>query len=322
MDPVKVSVIVPCYNVAPYLSRCLESLEKQTLKEIQILAVNDGSADETHKLLEEWKEKLGERLEVFHKENGGLSDARNFGLARATGEYVAFLDGDDFIDSDLFASLYQRAKETGADITACPVLYQWKTKAKRVSSRIPAFAEGDEIKKVFTEFYPAVWNKFYLRTFLQETGVLFQKGVFFEDVEFSHRLLPFCRRIASVEGPAVHYVQREGSITASADTKLFDYPKNFATVLSFFKEKNLLPQWEKELEFAAARYLLATFLKRAAKLSFPLHKKAVEDALSFLEENFPQWRKNPYLAKKGLKGVYLRRFHPVFTYLMRGKFHR
>lgn len=309
MNSVKVSVIVPCYKVEAYLERSIGSLARQSLRELEIIAVDDGSPDKSGVILERLKGEIGPRMQVFHKENGGLSDARNFGLEKATGEYIAFLDADDWADLDLYETLYQKALETGADAVACPIRYVWENKdAKTVSCGIPAFAEGEELKSIFTRFYPAVWNKLYKRELLEKSGVRFKKGVFFEDVEFSHRLFPHFQSLASVEMAAINYLQRDGSITAKPDRRLFDYLLNFESILTYFKENGFFEPWKRELEYASTRYLLATFLKRAAPLSNEDFQVALDSSLSFLDQNFPDRKMNPYLFKSGLKGLYLRFF--------------
>ncbi len=318
MNPVKVSVIVPCYNVEAYLPRCIGSLARQSLREIEIIAVDDGSPDKSGVLLEQLKEEIGPRMRVFHKENGGLSDARNFGLDRATGEYIAFLDADDWVDLDLYEALYQRAIEKSADAVACPIQYEWEDRpANIVSCGIPSFVEGTQLKQTFTRFYPAVWNKLYKREVLEQSGVRFKKGVWFEDVEFSHRLFPHFQRLASIEMASIHYLQREGSITAKPDLRLFDYLQNFESIISYFQENGFLPQWQKELEYAAARYLLATFLKRAAGLSDSDFDRALHSSLALLQREFPNWKRNPYFLKNGIRGLYLLLFSPSLAKFMR-----
>lgn len=318
MNNPKVSVIVPVYKVEPYLEKCLNTLVRQSLREIEIVAVNDGSPDNSQAILERFAREWPGMLSLYEKENGGLSDARNFGLDRVRGDYVAFLDSDDWVDLDLYQRLWERAEETGADVVCCPIRYVWpEGKTSEVSSGVPSFCEGEELKKVFTRFYPAVWNKLYKRELLERTGIRFKVGAWFEDVEFSHRLFPYINRIASVEMACVNYLQREGSITAKPDPRLFDYITNFQSVKLWFEEKNLLPQWKNELEYAACRYLLATFLKRAGGLEDEDYHRAVKEALGFLEDAFPHWRNNPYFWKNGAKGLYLRFFTPKLAKLIR-----
>ncbi len=319
MDQIKVSVIVPIYNVEAYLERCILSLARQSLREIEILAVNDGSPDSSEEILTRLEQTLPQgMLRVLNKENGGLSDARNYGLARARGKYIAFVDGDDYVDLDLFQRLYEKAEETGADAVACDIRYVWENgEEKLVSSGFPSFAQGTELSSLFTRFYPAVWNKIYRREILEESGVVFKKGAWFEDVEFSHRLFPYLKSVAAVEVACINYVQRQGSVTAKADWRLFDYLTNFESIVSFFRDRNLLSQWKTELEYASCRYLLATFLKRAASFEDADFERALSGSLQFLKLHFPHWKKNPYLLKNGAKGLYLLLFTPTLARLMR-----
>lgn len=318
MEPIKVSIIVPCYGVEAYLERCIRSLACQSLEEIEILAIDDASPDRCGEMLEEMQKEVGPRMRVFHKENGGLSHTRNYGMERARGEYVAFLDGDDYVDLDLYEQLYLQAKETGADVVAFPVRYEYPDgRDMTVASGIPEFAEGEKLKRVFTSFYPSACNKIYKRSLISESDVCFQNGVWFEDVEWMHRLFPYIRRVASIDSAVLHYVQREGSITSTADPRLFDYIRNFEGILAFYRERGLIGEWEKELEYVSVRYLLATFLKRAAAFEEKEFDRAVTEATGFLNREFPRWRRNPYLWKNGLKGLYLRFFSPRIAGWMR-----
>lgn len=113
-----VSIIVPCYNVAPYVEACLDSLVNQSLRNIEIICVNDGSTDVTPALLDAWAEKE-DRIRVIHRENGGQALARNLGMDMAGGEYVGFVDPDDYVEPSMFARLVEEARRHGADVTAC-----------------------------------------------------------------------------------------------------------------------------------------------------------------------------------------------------------
>lgn len=113
-NQIKLTVIIPCYNVEKYLRQCLDSVINQTLKEIEIICVNDGSTDRTQKILEEYSKK-DDRILVINKPNGGLSSARNAGMEKMQGEYIAFLDSDDWVDLEFYEKLYNAAKTNNAD---------------------------------------------------------------------------------------------------------------------------------------------------------------------------------------------------------------
>src|SRR5699024_7335683 len=114
-DMIKVSIIVPVYGVEEWLSRCLDSLVNQTLNDIEIIVVNDGSPDNSQAIIDEYERKYPDMVKGYQKENGGLSDARNYGMKYATGEYIAFVDSDDYVDLTMYEKLYLKAKEDNAD---------------------------------------------------------------------------------------------------------------------------------------------------------------------------------------------------------------
>ena len=115
----KVSVIVPFYNVEGYIEKCLETLVNQTLKEIEIILVNDGSTDRSIEIVKKFIKEYPEKIVYLEKENGGLSDARNFGLKHAKGEYIAFVDSDDYIEIDMYENMYNLAEKENSDMVEC-----------------------------------------------------------------------------------------------------------------------------------------------------------------------------------------------------------
>ena len=121
MNNIKVSIVAAVYNLEKYLPRCLDALVNQTLQEIEILCVDDGSTDSAPQIIDEYAKKYPEKVKAFHKENGGEFTTRNYGLERATGEYVTFVDTDDWVESDWAEKLYNAAKENDADLAVCGV---------------------------------------------------------------------------------------------------------------------------------------------------------------------------------------------------------
>ena len=304
MEPI-LSFIVPVYKVEKYLEKCLKTLVWQSLREIEILVVNDGSPDASQTIIDRFAAEFPHLLHPLKKENGGLSDARNFGLDRAKGKYVSFVDGDDWLDLDFAERMVKKAEETGADLVACNVRYVWEDgRFSETPCGVKKAAGREEMKRNFLSFYPAAWNKIYLRERLVSSGVRFKKGVLFEDVEWMHRLFPYLRSSDAIDFALYNYRQREDGITGKPTPRLFDHLENWAGIVDFYREKGFFEPYRAELEFAAARYLLGTFLRRARFLSREEYEKAVKEAFSFLRARFPRYRKNKY-CKKSLKGWYL-----------------
>ena len=309
---IKVSVIVPVYNVEPYLEKCLDSLAKQTLKEIEVIVVNDESPDESQKIIDKYAEKY-KNIHSYQKKNGGVSDARNFGIKQATGEYIAFVDGDDYVSYNMYELMYNKAKSGNFDVVVCDLNYVYsETEIKEVSSKIET--DTTNIKQTYVNMYPCVWNKIYKKK-LFNNGIEFKKGVWFEDVDFLYKIFPFVKSIGVVKKPLNQYVQRTGSITKTFDERLYNYIDNFNDLVEFYKERNLYDEYYKELEYCYVRYILATFVRQATNYDKEEYDKAVETAIENVRKNFPHYRKNKYFYQS-LKGIYLILFNKYIANLL------
>lgn len=223
----KISVIVPVYKVEKYLNRCVQSIAAQTYENLEIILVDDGSPDNCGALCDEWAQK-DSRIKVVHKENGGLSSARNAGVAVATGAYVGFVDSDDYIHPQMYEKLYEALVENGADISICGCDYvdeetdvpdlNMRTRSplkKEVLTREQAYRIISDIKDGYA-FYVTAWNKLYPRRFFDV--LQFKEGFIHEDEFFVHYLFGCCSRIATIPDELYMYVQRSGSITKTKVT--------------------------------------------------------------------------------------------------------
>lgn len=218
-----ISVIVPSYNVEPYLRRCAETIIHQTYQKLEIILVDDGSTDGTGALCDEI---AGEdsRIRVIHKENGGLADARNAGLAIATGEYVSFIDADDYIELTMYEQMIAEMKDETVSIVAVGFIEtDTKGNTRILAAEKKLSLTGEEaIMNLFEDgrLFPSSVNKLFRRSLFQE--LRFVKGINNEDTEIIYRLLAICDHILVLDQAAYHYVLRNGSITQS-DFGIKDY---------------------------------------------------------------------------------------------------
>ena len=307
----KVSVIVPVYNVYDYLDKCLDSLAKQTLKDIEILIINDGSPDNSQEIIDEYTKKYP-KMKGFKKPNGGLSDARNYGLEKAHGEYIAFLDSDDYVTNEKKKKMYLKAKEKDFDMVVCDINYVYPNKTLLVNSGITN--DTEDIKKIYPTIHPAAWNKIFKKELFQNE-VYFKVGVWFEDVEFIYRMLPYIKSIGVCHEAFNQYVQREGSITNTVNPKIYDYIGNMNGIIDFYKKRKLYSNYQKELEYVYVRYLYATFIKSVSRYDYNEYLKAVDLAIENVSKHFPKYRKNTYFYKN-LKGIYLVMFNKFIAKLL------
>lgn len=299
---VSVSVIVPVYNVEKHLRKCLDSLVGQTLKNFEIIIVNDGSPDNSQLIIDEYVQRY-DNVKSYKKVNGGLSDARNFGIEKALGKYIAFVDSDDYVENDMYQVMYNKAIEGDFDMVVCDFNEIYDDHVFKGNSRIQHdLLSKIEVKKKMYDFYPSAWNKLYKKKLLEK--IQFKKGVWFEDVEFLYRLFPYINNVGTVKVPFYQYVQREGSISKCNDKRIYHYIDNWNDIIAYYKDKNIYVEYYDELEFCYVRYLYATFIKAASRFDKTEFTKAVELAIESVKANFPKYRKNKYI-KLNFKGLYL-----------------
>lgn len=319
---IKVSIIVPFYNVENYIEKCLQSLVNQTLEDIEILLVNDGSKDKTEAIAKQFVEKYPNKIIYLEKENGGLSDARNYAIPHAKGEYIAFLDSDDYVEINMYEEMYNKAKKEDLDYVECDFLWEYpdktlESKGKQYSNR----------KEMFIHTRVVAWNKLIKREIVQDNHLEFPKGYRYEDVEFFYKLLPFIHHYGIVQKPFIHYVQRENSISNVQNTRTKEIIDVLGHVMEYYKANNLFEEYKEEIEYIYARYILCSSMLRMVMIE---NKKERKEIINFawksLNTQFPNWKKNPYLKDKGLKNLYMRSVNDVtlkvYTSLARIKFIR
>lgn len=220
----KISVIVPVYNVEKYLAKCLDSILMQSYRDIEVILVDDGSPDKCPQICDAYADS-DSRVKVIHKKNGGLSDARNAGLKVAVGEYVAFVDSDDWVHEAYIKELVLAAKSIDADVAVCD--YQSvnefeviEVKLNRAKPR--EFDSISAVKDIFsadTVLWVMTWNKLYRRSLFTEHKIEFPTGKIHEDNFTTYKLLYFANKIAYIGKPLYYYLKREGSIMSDKFNK-------------------------------------------------------------------------------------------------------
>jgi len=233
----KVSVIIPVYNSERYLRECLDSVINQTLRDIEIICVNDGSTDSSLSILNEYAEK-DKRLRVLNQENAGAGAARNAGLKVAGGEYLSFLDADDFFAPTMLEEMYNRCLEDEADIGICKVWKYDDISRKRefaywafVQNNIPAavsFSYKDMPEHIFNTFQNWTWNKLFKRSFIAENKLYFQNIRRTNDLLFTCLALVRARKITLIDKELVYYrVNTQTSSQSTNDAAPLDFYRAF-----------------------------------------------------------------------------------------------
>lgn len=229
-----------------YLPKCLESLIKQTLNDIEIICVNDGSMDNSLAILKEFASK-DSRIRIIDNQHQGVAKTRNTGIEQSTGEYIGFVDSDDYIDIDFFEKLYNSATKSNSDIAIASILkhkkffniYNAKYTKEETAITIQDKIKLCEDKKHFF-FY--AWNKIYHSGFIKENNIKFSEGQIYEDVMFAIKALYYSNKIISVYGTKYHYIEHENSLTKYKDKtgeKEQDLVKAYSELQEFCNSKNI-----------------------------------------------------------------------------------
>lgn len=236
-----VTVIVPIYNVAPYLRECLDSVVNQTYENLQIILINDGSTDGSGSIAREYLSDV--RVELVYTRNGGLSRARNLGMAEARGTYIYFIDSDDYIDLNYIEEMVRVAQEHEVDFVCNEqVIYFGEYLMGLKIKREPRVLVPDSQNIAIGG---SVWRCLFARDLIERVGVKFLEGKVHEDEGFLYMLLPFCERFVMYCGSAYFYRQREGSIMARhRKFRSYDLLDIFEAIHSFYTERGLLKSFE------------------------------------------------------------------------------
>jgi len=296
-----VSVIVAVYNIEAYIGECLESLEAQTLSEIEFIIVNDGATDGSQEIIDSFASRDSNRFRTFIKPNGGLSSARNFGLAQARGDYVAFVDGDDYVLPHMYERLYEKATQTDADLVVCGYLSVDQRTGKKKYHRqgLPEHYGGpiSEKPSALVNIASYAWNKLYRRSLFDDPDMLFPVGRLFEDIPVVYPLMARANRVEKVqEGLYVYRRFREGAITHSYSPRNLEMLEMLERVNEFYYENSLFDPFYSELQLLNFRHLFNRFTELPRYRGLGLKHAFVMGSYNILDQQFPGWRKSPRLA--------------------------
>lgn len=246
MNP-KLSIIVPVYNVEKYLEKCIISILEQTFEDFELILINDGSTDNCGAICDDFA-KQDNRIKVIHKENGGQSSARNIGINIARGEYIGFVDSDDYIMPTMYEKLYKGCQKNNADIS----IAGWTT-VNEYGDMINKY----QISKVsFLSFmikaYP--WNKLYKKKLFIENDFYFKEGMIYEDVELIPKLYTKANKVILIDSAEYNYLKRSNSTTALIDHKIFDIFYAYESLRNYLINENLWTKYGEEYNIAAEIY--------------------------------------------------------------------
>lgn len=292
---VKVSVIIPVYNVEQYIDKCLKSLANQTLNEIEIIVVNDGSPDNSQKIIDKYVKKYPNKIRSFIKENGGQGSARNFGLLQAKGEYIAYVDSDDWVENTMFEEMYNKAILDNSDIVVCGNnVVSMNGEILKVESSL--MYKDDILNILFGKM--AVWNKIYKKELLLKNKIEFRQKVWYEDIDFSAKILFDTLKISFVDKPFYNYLLRPGSTMNNSNIqKNLELLLAFDEMIHYFKGNNNFEKNYERLEFLCLYHVYIAGITRLINCNVPMKNKKViiKKYENYIKNNFKTFKSNKYI---------------------------
>ena len=311
------SVIVPCYNGEKFIGRCLESLVNQTLQDIEIIVINDGSTDNSQDIIDSYANKY-HNIKAYKIPNSGIADARNFGVSKVETPYFGFLDCDDYTDVTMFEKMYNKAIETNAQVVVSN--FYWVKGKKKKLEKEGHYNTG---KDMLIHLFAVLWNKIYDTAFVRSTNIRFPSGNRYEDAYFLYCLAPNIERLAFVDEAFVHYVQHENSITHNNNEEVKNMITIFDNILNYYAHTNRYDEYHDELEYLHIKFFLGNSFLRSARIDDKQDRDyTIQLGWNMLNDEFPDWHHNHYLKElPGLKNLYFRMVYDwnvmLFAYLFR-----
>lgn len=296
---IKFSIIVPAYNIQEYIEKCINSILAQDYENFEIIIVNDGSTDNCEKICKKYVKK-DSRIKYIYKENGGLSSARNKGIENATGDYIWFIDGDDYI-KDTSLSIIEESiskEQSSFDI----IWFKNYIDRNNTISKNNVFRKENDIRKQYILNQTSAWNKVFRREFLNQHNFEFPLGIIYEDLAVLPSLCIYTDKILFLDEYLYYYVIRTNSIMhikkfkANRDDKFIAIDK----VLNIFNKQKSFNKYKAELEFLCIKHLLVTYSTEILKYNSSIYKPRIKRAVDYIEKTFPKYEKNEYFLKESL----------------------
>lgn len=285
----KVSVIIPVYNVENYLRKCLDSLVNQTLKDIEIIVVNDGTLDNSQEIIDEYVKKYPKKVVSIIQENGGQGAARNTGLLHAKGEYIGYVDSDDYVEENMYEELYKKAKEEDSDIVIC---------GNNVVKENYEFLSKEDVDKEFLLGKMAVWNKIYKKNIIVDNKIQFRSKVWYEDLDFTMKVYFSSKKISYVDKPLYNYLLREGSTMNNNNIKRnLELIEAFDSLIDYCKDKKIYNKAKDEIEFLCIYHMYIFAITRVLNTNNNYKAKIaiINKFRDYINSNFPNYKQNKYL---------------------------
>lgn len=292
-----ISIIVPAYNAEKYIKKCLESLINQTKKEIEIIVINDGSTDNTEKIIKSFKDK---RIVYYKNTNHGIGYTRNFGIENASSDYIMFVDSDDYLREDACELLYEKISNEFLDLVICDYYRVYDEKV--VEDRLMKFKNTNlkETPNLLSDINLSPWNKIYKTSLIKTNSLRFDEKLKYEDTPFVAIAMDKAKLIGKLDECLNYYVIHEVSETTIRDRRCFDIIQIIDIVREYFKDKDYVKE---SLNQLTVRTLTNYTIQQRVQIDKQAGKEFVIKAFNYLKVNVPDYKDKKYYKDRGIRGI-------------------
>jgi len=309
-----ISIIVPIYNAEKYIEKCLDSLVKQTKKELEFILVNDGSTDKTEKIIEKYKDK---RIKYFKNKNQGIGKTRNFGISKATGKYMMFLDSDDYLDVTACEKLYKKAIFDKLDMVVFDFYRVEDNDLKEVIINDFEITSLKDNNNVLLDINLGPCNKLYRSDIINKNKIKFLEDLKYEDTSFVVETINNSKRIGKLNEFLHYYVIHNQSETTVRDERVFDIIKVVDKIRNYFKDNKELTETVDKL---TVRILTNYTIQQRNQKNIKTGMKFIEEAFAYLEKEVPDYKNKKYYNTRGSVKAFIEKnklISKVYCYIYR-----
>lgn len=294
MSKIDISIIVPIYNAEKYLKKCLNSLIKQSKKELEFILVNDGSTDNSEKIIKTYKDP---RIKYFKNKNQGIGKTRNFGIEKSNGKYLMFLDSDDFLDLKACELLFEKIEKDKLDIVICDFYKHYENK-KEEKIHQESF-ENTSLRENTTILneYLSPWAKIYRKDLIIKNNLKFVENLKYEDAPFVLMALDKATKIGKLDSYLFYYVIHGNSETTILDERVFDILEIIKIIREYFKEKIYA---QEEINKLTVRIITNYTIQQRMQKDKRVAMKFIDEAFSYLEKEIPDYKDKKYYENRSI----------------------
>lgn len=291
-----ISIIVPIYNAEKYLNKCIKSLINQTKQELEFVLVNDGSTDTSEDIIKSYKDK---RIKYFKNKNQGIGKTRNFGIDKATGKYIMFLDSDDYLATHACEELFNKAEKDNLDLVINDFYRVDEETEKQEEIKILDFKNTTlkENKNLLLDVNLAPWNKLYKTELLKKNKIKFVEDLKYEDAPFVIEAMDKAKKIGHLNKFLNYYIIHKNSETTVRDKKIFDIIEIVDKIRKYFSKRK---EFTETVDKLSVRILTNYTIQQRVQVDKEVGMKFIDRAFQYMKENIPDYKDNKYYINRGI----------------------